>query len=546
MNEISPEYHNQYDTKHSKFNKFFPAHNKSYYRQRNSVEVKSIPEQITKKKQDKNNYTVSFLFAAGIGLLFLTKGFQKNTHKSLLNIKDNLEARLDRALFNADEKKSMLYKHFIRRLNSFIHKAESVNNINSLKDILFMKLMKKTKPTETIHSAISNLFERLSVNTIKSAYKKTQKKFNKMYKVFDHLDDYILKNSPDDIVEYKGKQYNVRELVEMAKNYRDSVKLVVNAFISDKTQKERYDYIKNSTSKLYSSFWDNTFSGFWTKNNKFKRKEMWQTFIAAEQLKNNKTYLAELVAYTRNMLSYTDADRVTYLSGYLKNLDSLILNEDEKSLDIIRRLKWFIRDPYTIKEHKHNILKELDKLEKTPMLLTDDEKRNQSMLADKASNISLLRAIISDKATGELQDMLDIYYTIAPCEFVKSGANRATKIAVKAFDKSIRLENEEFFDKARDLELGSAPTDVLTVLTSGSLITYGLVKAKNNDEKYSVILKSGIPIIGAVTTSLISATKLISGTKSVLLGLISGIILNQIGNIADKYRKANYKKIVNN
>ena len=139
--------------------------------------------------------------------------------------------------------------------------------------------------------------------------------------------------------------------------------------------------------------------------------------------------------------------------------------------------------------------------------------------------------------------MLDIYYKIAPFELSKSGALKSAQKAVSSFDKSVNLEVGEFFDKSRDLGLGSAPTDVLTLLFSCGMITYGLNKAKGNDEKKSVMLKSGIPIVGAVGTSLISATKLVSGSKSIALGLISGLVLNRIGTQADKIRKDNANKV---
>ena len=69
------------------------------------------------------------------------------------------------------------------------------------------------------------------------------------------------------------------------------------------------------------------------------------------------------------------------------------------------------------------------------------------------------------------------------------------------------------------------------------MIIRALEKAHNNDERSSIMLKSGIPIAGAISVSLISATKLISGTKSIALGFISGIILNRIG----KFLSENYK-----
>jgi hypothetical protein len=70
------------------------------------------------------------------------------------------------------------------------------------------------------------------------------------------------------------------------------------------------------------------------------------------------------------------------------------------------------------------------------------------------------------------------------------------------------------------------------------MITFGLNRAKGKDEKTSVMLKSGIPLVGGVATSLISATKLVSGGKSIALGLASGLVLNQLGKFTDDYRKS--------
>ena len=65
-------------------------------------------------------------------------------------------------------------------------------------------------------------------------------------------------------------------------------------------------------------------------------------------------------------------------------------------------------------------------------------------------------------------------------------------------------------------------------------------EAHGTDEKTSVILKSGIPLVGAVATSMISATKLVSGSKSIALGLVSGILLNRMGTFADNFRKKHF------
>ena len=128
-------------------------------------------------------------------------------------------------------------------------------------------------------------------------------------------------------------------------------------------------------------------------------------------------------------------------------------------------------------------------------------------------------------------------YKIAPFELAKSGAALSVKKAVETFDKALNLETVEFFDKMRDLKLGSAPTDILTIILSFITLSFGFGYAKDKEEKKSVMLKSGIPVVGAIATTLYSTTKLVSGGKSLALGFLSGIVLNQLGTITDNLRK---------
>ena len=500
------------------------------------VDNRNADKNNTEQKEGNKKMAATAL-VAGLGLLFMSKGVQKNSKKALEILKSHFEEKIDANALNKTTPKISFYEYSVKKIDSFIKKSESINNFNSVKDILFMRFMYSSGPTKKIHKGITGFFEKLSINSVKSSYKKTQKTFDRMNKDFDKLDDYILKNCADETVEFQGSTLTKRELVERAKDYRESVNMVVDSFISDSTQKARYDYIKGKTSNLRSDFWDKSFKGFWSKDNIFKGKEIWQTFIAAEQVKGSKTELAENVAFARNMLSYTDKEKTEYLSRYIDNLSGVIQADDNVGLDIIKRLKWFTKVSEYYKDTKQAFADEVNRLEKHEIKLNSDENIAQIQQKDKATNIKLIRNILNDNGTGELQDMLDIYQKIVPFELAKTGALKSAQNAVKSFDKSVNLEVGEFFDKARDLELGSAPTDVLTILTSCGMITYGLSTAKTKDEKKSVMLKSGIPIIGAVAVALVSATKLVSGGKSVALGLISGIMLNQMGYFADCYRK---------
>ena len=489
-------------------------------------------------EKPKNSKKVLLIgLAAAAGVLFMSKGFQKNTQKSLNKLKEYLEGKLDTLNLRETGKLKTIYSYSLRKLNSFIKKTESFNNIISLKDILFMKLMYKTKPTMKIHNYISDVFENISRKTIKNSYKKTGKSFDVMYKKFDELDDYILKNHGDETIEYEGKEVTKREFIERIRGCRDMVKLSVSTFLSDSAQNNRYDYIKKSTSKLYSKFWDESFKGFWSKDNKFKSKKMWHTFIAAEQIKGDKSQLAEGVGILRDMIAYTEADKSIFILSNLKKLEGTISPEDFKAANILERLQWFAEDPKVLNDNRRLFLQELKRLEDYKILTSFDDDIAEVQLKNKSSYIRSIKNILEYNDVSDIQNILNMYNKIAPFELAKSGATRAVKEAVKSFDRSVNLEIEEFFDKERDLQLGSAPTDILTILFSGSLIGYGLCRAKDKEERTSVILKSGIPIIGGVLTTMISAAKLMTNGKSLALGFVSGIALNQLGKLADIFYK---------
>ncbi|MBO6181052.1 hypothetical protein J6O86_05140, partial [bacterium] len=239
----------------------------------------------------------------------------------------------------------------------------------------------------------------------------------------------------------------------------------------------------------------------------------------------------------RNMLSYTPKAKSRYISGYLKNIDSVIPQEDIEGANILKRLEWYIQDKSALTVNKENFLYELDKLEKHQPAVSSDVSMSASQLKDKETNIKMIRTMINDNGTGELDDMINIYRRLAPFELSKSGALDVARKSVESFDRSVHLETGELYDKLRDLDIGSAPTDVLTLVFSAWMIVSALDKAKNHEEKKSILLKSGIPIVGGVATTLLSATKLLSSGQSIMLGFISGLILNRMGVIADDLRK---------
>lgn len=162
-------------------------------------------------------------------------------------------------------------------------------------------------------------------------------------------------------------------------------------------------------------------------------------------------------------------------------------------------------------------------------LMKDQYKTSLSKNVDEKQQhiITNLKNIIN--AYKELLGENNISYKLLKKEF-DSASTGLNKAVTKEMD---------FVDMMRDVAIGSGPTDVLSVLGSFGAAAWGLSFAKDKDERISLTLKYGIPIVGAVTTSLLCTASLIAGSKSLIVGTLSGFLMNRIGEIVDAWRKKN-------
>ena len=161
---------------------------------------------------------------------------------------------------------------------------------------------------------------------------------------------------------------------------------------------------------------------------------------------------------------------------------------------------------------------------------------NSEAVNSIASYVAEVEDVIAKSSKGELQEILTIYKKYLPRkEYLKLKSQ--VESAIKSLDNSIDIETVQYVDKARDLRLGSAPTDVLSIVGTVGAVGYYLNKADGKDEKISASLKYGIPAIGAIATSLYSTARLISGGKSMAFGIVSGMIISKIGEAVDNLRK---------
>lgn len=358
--------------------------------------------------------------AVGFGIMAIMKGaFPKKSAKILTELKANLQKKIEK-----NSKFASFYKKSINAIDTFLEKSQSINNITSLKDILFQKFMFGTRFTKSIHKGITKFFNNISRKTVNSSYSKTNRKFAE-------FNEYLYSLNKD-LTEKNVSSDTLRVIEEKLPN----VDKLYNSGFGVAARTQRLSKIDGATKDLFDYMWNASYSD--VKN--FRSKNMYQTFIAEAKMHPFKSQLIKDVTQKRNELF---------------DLISQVMKEYKKILPA---------NEYNKLEARANILK-------------------------------------------------------------------------KSLNKSIENECTNYVDKSRDLKLGSAPTDILSILGSMGAVIWYLGKSDNTDEKISASLKYGIPAIGAIATSLICTAKLIAGSKSMAIGLVSGWIMSKLGSQVDHLRK---------
>lgn len=489
------------------------------------------------QKKEKNHrlgktIAVSALVVGFGTLAVLGGGLNKGAAKLLNKWKLKLEQKIAK-----DSKFKNFYRFAAGKIDTFIGKTESINNFTTIKDVAFQRLMWGKDGSRTftrkIHESITSFFDRISRKTVHSAYSKTYNKFVGLTEYFATVNERIL-----------SRHGNEKKYVDAINTINQRIKNVntnLDKGFGINARNERLNEIQKASDGLFDFFWDASLSDI----RNFKSKNMWQSFIAEDYLLPAKMQLGNKAGILRQAITHDINDNYKATIKALDNIQKFVNPSDTSTNGILNKLRNNL-NKYKKLSGKDEIMQRnalnneiIDDLRNLGANFSEmSSKYNYTSDASKAISkyVSEVERIISKSSKGELQEILSAYKEILPrSEYLKLKAR--VESAVKSLDNSIDIETVQYFDKARDLKLGSAPTDVISILTTVGAVGYYLNKADSTDDKYSVSLRYGIPAIGAIATSLYCTARLVSGGKAMLLGLLSGWVMNKAGTEVDNARK---------
>ncbi len=466
---------------------------------------------------------------AGFGTLALMKGgFSKTLAKYLDKWKVSLESKSIK-----QGKLQGTYRFMLKKVDAFLEKTQSINNITSLKDILVQKFMwgkngEKTL-TRKIHEGITKLFDNISRNTVNASYAKTGKKFASLNEYMNGLNTDILNQNKGNI--------KIKSAIERINTRMDRVNSEYERGFGINARNKRLANIRKATDGLYDYFWNASFKDI--KN--FKSKNMYQRFIAEDYMLPAKMKMSSDVELLRQAVTNDISDNCKAVTKAFDNIKKFVNPYDEKANYTLSTLRKNINKYQKLsgkheKTEREALNKEIiSNLKRLSDILSDSD-YDKEAVKSMSGYISRIEDIISKNSKGELQEILTEYKKLLPRkEYLKLKGK--VNGAINSLDKSINTETVNYVDKARDLRLGSAPTDVITIVTATGAVGWFTAKAKDKDQRISSLLRYGIPAIGAVSTSLFCTAKLVSGFKSMAFGLISGWLINKLGILLDDTRK---------
>lgn len=511
--------------------------------QNDSFQAQTVQKQKEKKEKHLGKTIAFSALGVGAGILFLMRGLPKNAYKTLEKWSQKLENKLAKQRKSGQVGKlEEFYTFTLNKLNSFIGKAQSINNFVAVKDITFKKLMYKNKITQKIHEKITGVYEKIGRRTVNKSYDKAKSKLYGMFQTFEDYDDRILQRTSNGTKQIEGK--SAKEWLDDIEKLKTKIRRTWNANYGARTREDRYSKIKDGMKNLTDEVWEATAGNL----NNLSKKEMYESFIAEEKLSGKKLKLMTDTLSSRYVITRDIDDIYKSTVDVVDSMTSFIKTRDKSSRDIIKDLRLKLEDwkklsgkdetsKRTTLNNEINVL--LKKLSSNIKENSSTYGYNNETVKLLESNIKGIGSIMGESGKGALQEIYTIYKKLLPREdYIK--LKSSTSRNIKYLDDAISKETNSFFDMMRDLTMGSAPTDILSILGAIGAIGIGLSKAENKDQQNTVLLKAGIPAVGAIATSLYFSASLVSGGKAMMYGALSGLAISKLGSMLDDYRKKHF------
>ena len=235
-----------------------------------------------------------------------------------------------------------------------------------------------------------------------------------------------------------------------------------------------------------------------------------------------KIILEEKLAQINKLQEYFKSSEV---QARLNNQEKLMQNLEKDVSEKIKQAKNTIWESVKGKKPDNAM-----KLKDTYTFWAEDSLMAQRNKIE-ADGEQVINALVGDGKTqkGAYRDIIELLH-LNPQE--KNALEESIKQAEAKLRTANKTECVEYFDKKRDLMLGSAPTDVLTALASLTASGIAIGVADSKEDRISRFISGALPVFAGLGVSTALTAMLFSGGKGMALGTGSGMVLSALGSAA--------------
>lgn len=468
----------------------------------------------------------SVLLLGIIGLFTLSKGFSGNVARRLTKISEDAKKKIYELTAQSKELTSS-QKMKLKIHKTVQHGADALqasSNISAVKDSLMLHMLKKLHIDSAIDK-INNVFKKITLKTKNNSYKTAE------YSVIDFC------NYLKDI----AKQKNSPELAQKAKQ-------IMSEYMRHFSSEQHIKRSENAWQKM-SGLHDEVFNALFKKEGGFFRnlKQM-RSYVTTDLIAKDRKVVFDNVNASKAKISNSLSDVNTNIKQALNNLKISVNPNNKKAVNIVKEISSILESHRALsgtgeKEGRKILFGKIQLLLDELATVAGGDIKSKEALKLANERIERLRAALSENSysKGYAQEAVT---TVKHLFEQEGGRNsEAYKKAVKYLEKmntdlntAIRHENNAY-EKLAELRVGSAPADILGILGPTVLGTALVVNSKDTDERISKTLTQGIPILGGVATTYYGTTRGFTGAKNLILGLVTGWVLNVIGSKTDELVK---------
>lgn len=528
-----------------------------------SEEEKKDSIELTKKKSSKAKKIIfgstlaSTIITAGIVSMFFAKGFHGSSLKKLTRFKEKLAREISESSSNKAEgitQKAVLYTK--KGTQKAIDGLEATSNFAAIKDWTCDRILRLNKATAKFADKSKSLFKKIVDKTLGKKYDKVEVKVKDLTSLLKHYNITNLENLDEAQkimpVTIKGETKTLAEWVEKLAQETKRLESAYDDGFSLGARKLR----GQKRTKLLSGISDKIKEKlFGTKGNKVDTNN-YRTYVTQDVSSAAQQELREEILRARKKVTNNIPSIYDDIKGKVNQFSNSIKFQDTDSLEFITKLNQQL-DAFKkcsgaseaasrrkiVEEISSSVDDFIELIKKSDY--TDIEKAN---LFEILNSIKTSAKSSSGKSKGALEEIMTILKglnsetlqgtstkIISDAEF-KDFSKLSSKIS-KGLDSATELEMGEYFLKHAELEVGSAATDVLSLLFPIGAGAIAIAKGDDKEEKVSATLTTCIPLAGSFATFIYGTTKMFSGAKNLMFSLVSGIALGKLGNYCDKLYK---------